>query len=287
MRDWKDIILPEFEVRKTRAQKTAFIEMLRGVYGDRLSVEEDKGGLKSRNIVIGDPERAKIVYTAHYDTCARMPFPNFITPCNFLVYLLYQLLITVILLIPPFGLAALTAHLSSGLPEFAGLMLTELALFVPLVAETWLIMAGPQNPHTANDNTSGVVTVLTLCDRLTEQGNTDCAFILFDHEEMGLLGSAAYAKKHPDVKKNTMIVNLDCVSDGDNILIVYSKPAADTPLIAHIREKAGEVFGGYEKGVLSLRPGCLQKDRRGCRPEESARGGTVHGQNPHPEGHRV
>jgi len=247
MHDWKNIILPEFEVRKTRAQKTKFIEMLREIYGDRLSVEEEKGGLKSRNIVIGDPETAKIVFTAHYDTCARMPFPNFITPCNFFAYLVYQLILTAVLLIPAFGIAALAAFLTADLPDSAGLILTELGLFVPLMAELYLIMAGPQNPHTANDNTSGVVTVLTICDRLTEAGNTDTAFILFDHEEMGLVGSAAYAKKHPNVKNSTLIVNLDCVSDGDNILIVTSKQAEGSDFAEYIGSRAEEVFGKYAK----------------------------------------
>ena len=38
--NWKDRILPDYEVRKTADQKTAFIEMLRSVYGDRIRVEE-------------------------------------------------------------------------------------------------------------------------------------------------------------------------------------------------------------------------------------------------------
>ena len=91
-RNWKEILLPQYEIRKTKAQKTAFIEMLRGVYGERLRVEEEKKGMKSRNIVLGDPDKAKVICTAHYDTCAVLPFPNFITPKNFLVYLLYQAL---------------------------------------------------------------------------------------------------------------------------------------------------------------------------------------------------
>lgn len=247
MRDWKNIILPEYEIRKSRVQKTAFIEMLRGIYGERMTVEEEKSGLKSRNIVIGDPETAKVVFTAHYDTCAKMPFPNFITPCNFFVYLVYQFLITAVLLVPPFVLSVLAAHLSAELPEFAGLVFAELALFVPLMIEMWLIMAGPANTHTANDNTSGVVTVLTICDRLTEAGKCDAAFILFDHEEMGLLGSAAYAKKHPNVKNNSLIVNLDCVSDGDNILIVTSKQAEGSDFAQYISTCAEDVFGKYAK----------------------------------------
>ena len=87
--DWKAVLMPEFEVRKSRAQKTAFIGMLAGRFGDRMRTETCGSLVKSRNIVIGDPETAKIIYTAHYDTCARLPVPNFITPRNIPVFLLY------------------------------------------------------------------------------------------------------------------------------------------------------------------------------------------------------
>ena len=32
-----------------------------------------------------------------------------------------------------------------------------------------------------------------------------------------MLGSAAFAKKHKEVKKNTPVINFDCVGDGDSI----------------------------------------------------------------------
>lgn len=243
--NWKFIILPAYEIRKSKKQKCAFINLLRETYGDRLRVEESGTLLKSRNIVIGNPDTAKVIYTAHYDTCARMPFPNFITPKNALVYILYQLLLTAVLVVPPFALAALTATLSKPLPEFAGLMLTELALFAALIAEMWLLMAGPANCHTANDNTSGVVTVLTLADRLADRD--DAAFILFDNEEVGLLGSAAFAKAHPEVKKNTLLVNFDCVSDGDWLLMSFSKSAQETELYRCVSDKAEEICGAYGK----------------------------------------
>ena len=34
----------------------------------------------STNIIIGDMDKADIIYTAHYDTCAMLPFPNMIIP---------------------------------------------------------------------------------------------------------------------------------------------------------------------------------------------------------------
>lgn len=87
-------IFEKYQVRKTKKQKNAFIEYVEQrarELGYQCRVE--KGRFGAKNIVVGDPEQAKVLYTAHYDTCAVLPFPNFITPKNFFIYLLYQFLI--------------------------------------------------------------------------------------------------------------------------------------------------------------------------------------------------
>lgn len=94
-----DKILEQYEVRKSNKEKTAFIDYLK----DRLSqsgydkdndikVEEKwKGILKTRNIVVGNPEEAKIFITAHYDTCAVIPFPNLLSPTNPVIFWGFQI----------------------------------------------------------------------------------------------------------------------------------------------------------------------------------------------------
>ena len=92
MTETTKVLFERYEVRKTKAQKAAFADYVREVaeqYGYTFSVEQHSNG--ARNLVVGDAKRARAVYTAHYDTCARTPFPNFITPKNFLIYFLYQL----------------------------------------------------------------------------------------------------------------------------------------------------------------------------------------------------
>lgn len=215
--NWKEELLENYQIRKTRQQKAAFIEHLAEIYGDRLHVEESGKLVKSRNIVIGDPDTASVVYGAHYDTCARLPFPNLITPKNFVIFLLYQVLVALVIIVPCFALWALTAYYTKSL------LLTELVLFAVLIAMMGLMMAGPANRHTANDNTSGVVTVLTLADRLCER--KDVCFVLFDNEEVGLFGSMEFAKKHRNVRDHVLVVNFDCVSDGDWLMLMSSKPA--------------------------------------------------------------
>ena len=222
---WKDDLLQNYQVRKTYAQKSAFIDHLAEIYGDRMHVETSGKLPKTRNIVLGNPDTASVIYAAHYDTCARLPFPNFITPKNFVLFLLYQLFVGVVMITPvlllELPLTALLVWL--GLPDGVDLLLSELFLLLGMFAVYLFMIAGPANPHTANDNTSGVVTVLTLADRLAER--TDVCFVLFDHEESGLFGSAAFAKVHKNVRDHTLLVNFDCVSDGDWLMILASKAA--------------------------------------------------------------
>lgn len=214
-------IFEKYQVRKSGKQKTAFIayvQQLAERYGYACKVE--KGAFGARNIVIGDPDTAKVLYTAHYDTCARLPFPNFITPKNFLIYLLYQLLICAVI----FAIAFVLGFVFSALPiseNYYGILsrLPSLLCFVLL----YLMLDGPANKHTANDNTSGVTTVLDIMGALPQDQRGKVAFVLFDLEEAGLFGSSAFASKHKAVKKNTLVINFDCVSDGQTMLFALKR----------------------------------------------------------------
>lgn len=211
-------IFERFEVRKSKKQKTAFIEWLTGqatAAGYEVTVE--KGSFGARNIVVGDPDKAKVVYTAHYDTCAVLPFPNFITPKNFFIYLLYQVVLTAALLLP--------AAAAGVIMNYFDLPYTITVMYILLWGVVFLVMFGPANRHTANDNTSGVVTLIDLMNAMPEHLRSDAAFIFFDLEEAGLLGSSAYAGKHKKEMKKKLLVNFDCVSDGKNIIFAVRKGA--------------------------------------------------------------
>jgi hypothetical protein len=188
----------------------------------------ERGSLGSRNVVIGDVSKAKVVYTAHYDTCPALPFPNFITPKNFLIYFLYQIFITLIFLVIP--LVALEVIFmaiakASGLGEDLSHIIFMVIYFLVLGGFLALTMAGPANKHTVNDNTSGVTTLIDTMTILPDELKSDVAFIFFDLEEAGLVGSKSFFKKHKNVMNNKLLVNFDCVSDGENILLVLSKKA--------------------------------------------------------------
>lgn len=219
-------IFEKHQIRKSRKQKTAFIDYVRATAAELgYDSRTEKGYLGARNIVVGNPDTAKVIYTAHYDTCAVMPFPNFITPKCIWLFLLYQILVGVLLVvIPSILLGALSAGLAVCGIGIDPLLLYDLWLIL-ILAVCWLIMAGPANKHTANDNTSGVTTLLDTMTALPEELRGEVAFVFFDLEEMGLFGSAGFASKHKKVTQNTLVVNFDCVSDGNNILFVLRKGA--------------------------------------------------------------
>lgn len=213
-------ILQQYQVRRSRKQKDAFIAYAKSAaekagYSLR---EEPLGSRPSRNLIAGDPERAQVLFTAHYDTCAEMPFPNLIYPQNRLLSILAQMPLVLLILGISLGAAAWAETWGGRTAAFAVSYTLYFALFL-------LIYFGPGNPHTANDNTSGVAALMEIMAALPAEQKPDVCFIFFDHEEYGKVGSKAYAKAHPGITEGKILMNLDCVGDGDDFLIVAPKQA--------------------------------------------------------------
>lgn len=221
-------IFERYQIRKTKKQKTAFIEYIRSLTVEHgYSFRVEKGSFGARNIVVGDPDTAKVVYTAHYDTCPVLPFPNFITPKNFGIYLLYQLALTVGIFLVVWGIMVGSTWLGGLLADYG--YISE--IMIPLISALLvyfclgLLLFGPANRHTANDNTSGVTVLVDLLCALPEEKRTEVALVFFDLEEVGLVGSASFAKAHKKAMKDRLLVNFDCVSDGTNFLFALRKHA--------------------------------------------------------------
>jgi Zn-dependent M28 family amino/carboxypeptidase len=87
------------------------------------------------------------------------------------------------------------------------------------------MMCGPANKHTANDNTSGVITLLEIYGHLTEEEKQKVCFVFFDNEEVGLLGSSQFRRQYKQYMQDKLLINFDCVSDGDAFLLGISKKA--------------------------------------------------------------
>ena len=224
-------VLRDFPVRKTKQQKAAFREAVLS-YAKSLgyACKEEKGQFGTVNVCIGNTDDAKILVTAHYDTCAAMPIPNFITPCNFPVYLLYQLLLTVVIIALAGILGGVIGALLSN--PFYAVLVAEVVFF-GLFA---LLLFGPANKNNANDNTSGVVAVLETAAALSDEQRKTMAFVLFDLEEAGLLGSSAYRKAHRQASSKQLVLNVDCAGDGRELMMVPTKKLKKlTPMLQRLQ----------------------------------------------------
>ena len=205
-------IMDTYQVRKSKSQKEKFRNWLCGELEKAGCAPSVETCFAAKNVVAGDPEKAKVIFSAHYDTCAVLPIPNFITPRNMFFYLAYQLVFVAVMLAAVFAWD-LFAFAALNLPFLVGI-LGSYALCAFFV---WWILDGPANRHTANDNTSGVLTLLEIALSLPAEDREKVCFVFFDNEEKGLFGSAAFTRAHKRAKKSTLNVNFDCVSDGDSI----------------------------------------------------------------------
>ena len=205
-------ILDDFQIRKSRKQKEAFrtwlCEELKSA-GYAPGVEKS---FAAKNVVAGDPDAARVIFSAHYDTCAVLPIPNFITPRNIFFYICYQMLFLLIFLVvvlvfdlAVFSLTDASAEVGIGLS------------YILCIFMVWWIIDGKANKHTANDNTSGVITLLETALAMPSEDREKVCFVFFDNEEKGMFGSAAFTKAHKRAKKEALNINFDCVSDGDYI----------------------------------------------------------------------
>ena len=210
-------ILEQYQVRKTKKQKNAFISLIQQHFPE-VSIQE--GGFpRCKNLIIGNIESAKVIVSAHYDTCAQLPIPNFITPTNPMLSILYSVLIYI-----PVFLAVYILNILLGIyiDSFWVHYFVSLSAILALLL---LLVIGPPNKHTANDNTSGVIALCELLEVLPKEERSNAAFIFFDHEETGLIGSAYFRSKYKKQLKDRLLINLDCISDGDYILISANKSA--------------------------------------------------------------
>lgn len=238
-------VVKNYPVRKSKKQKRAFrADVTQWLQNLGYPVCEEEGSFHSCNLVIGDPQRARYLVTAHYDTCARLPFPNLITPCNFWTFLLYQIFIFLMLMLPALAVGGLVGYL---LHSFnIGYFLFVVLLWAAIV----LMLIGPANSSNVNDNTSGVVTLLEIARSIPELHRKNVCFVLFDLEEAGLIGSASYKKKHKREIPNQLVLNLDCVGEGDDI---YFFPTAKLKKSKERLAPLQKLAGGYGKKSIAVR----------------------------------
>lgn len=250
-----DKILQDYQVRKSNKEKTVFIDYLKNRlaqkgYDPETEITVDskgKGLCWSRNILVGNPEQAQVIFTAHYDTCAVLPFPNLMAPTNPFLFILFQLLLVVIIFLMTGAIGFLVGLLfRSGVVAY----FTFLGALILLMVQ---MLIGYRNKHTANDNTSGVVVLTRFLEALPVEQRSKVCVVYFDNEEKGLLGSAFFAKKYKKNMKNKLLINLDCVGDGRNVVSMAKLSAGKDALYGAFLEALEQAAEGADVRFLRKR----------------------------------
>lgn len=235
--DYLGFLHSTYPIRRTEKQKETFREYIKTT-GKRLGVKVNVETLKNKhnNIIIGDPETAKIIFTAHYDTPATSIIPNLMMPRNKFLSSLYHFGFYFVLAF----VSMFTAVIATKVLAFAYEAI--ICIYVVLYFTTfYLATRAFTNKNNKNDNTSGVATILSILERNLDK---NVAYILFDNEEKGLLGSKAYNEKHKQELVNKLVVNFDCVGLGDNIIFVVKNDAEKLEEFKVLKEnfKGSDVF---------------------------------------------
>lgn len=217
-----NLLNEEFGVRRRNEEKKDFRDFVLSE-AEKMGISakvETTGDGKNENVIVGDPEGAKVVLTAHYDTPATSLFPNIMIPRNIPLFFAYQMLPVAFMLAVALSVSYLVGMV--WLSDERAYMLTFLALYYGLY---FLMFRGPSNPKNHNDNTSGVATLLEIMKGLSEEKRGRVAFIFFDNEEKGKKGSKAYFTDHKAEMEKKLLINFDCVGSGDTVVFIAREEA--------------------------------------------------------------
>lgn len=244
-------IFTRFPTRFRRTEKEELFAYLReqllamGYSEKEITERRGTNGIDCRNLVVGKVD-APNVYTAHYDTPGRTGFllgTSHIfgqTGAN----IFFTLAFMVIIFAAMAGVGFLTDYLEPVLKENTW-MLTFAMPLVGIIAMLMLIVPMlVKNKNNRNDNTSGVLSLLGIAQRIVndEQLRADTCLIFFDNEEWGLLGSGLHASQLKSAKVDVTkqrIINIDCVGVGDKLIIASTsrKNATADSLVKDLEDK--------------------------------------------------
>ena len=251
MSDFASRIERDYPVRRKAQEKERFriwlVATLREM-GYPVALQSSESALQSggrvTNVVVGDPERAKLILTAHYDTPLRELLPPLICPTRPVTYVLYQALTPVLALAVSF-LAAFALTFPFNAPFW-----TLPVFLVLLIACLAYLKLGPSETNNLNDSTSGVAALLETAARLTPRYRGNVCFVFFDCGAQANQGAKAFRKKYP-VTRERSVIHLDCVGDGDEVLFLPSKYSRwNGELLDFINESFADIGKPESKTVL-------------------------------------
>ncbi len=220
--------LNEHSIRKTKKQKTSFIQHLCAFVSSKgyvSEIEQTKSG--SRNVVVGNFADAQVIYTAHYDTPSRSLIPTVITPKLPILSSLSKIAVALAVLLPAFAVFLLLASLlpAAGILPTVSVLIAIIAAIAAFVTLMMLFVAGVAREDNENFNTSGLLALLEIMDKTPEAIRNKVAFVFLDNQENGYIGAKDFAKKHKHYIGKKFIINIDAIGLGEDIVVAVNAGA--------------------------------------------------------------
>lgn len=238
-------LLDSYQIRKTKKDKQAFLLWLKAhCEKHNYELTEDSYSKNGKNLIVGDVESAELVLTAHYDTPPNFFIPMVMFFSNWASFLLSQALV-----IPPvFLLVFLSTYISTFLAnEFSllSLMLPSIIMILYMLQ----ITIGFSNKNNANDNTSGVATLISVLEDMPPNIREKVCVVFFDQEELGLVGSSNFNKKYRETMKTKALINFDCVAVGDTLNFITNKALRASKYEGILETAAKKITAGSDKNI--------------------------------------
>lgn len=206
-------------VRFTREQRrTAEEAMEKLIAGWGYPVQIEGDGRNHRQIVVGDPEHAGIMVTAHYDTPSRKLMPGLEVPLNPAFHGLYQLICAVVYMIPALIVMLLVTQLIRN-PRIG------LAAFLICYVLTLAALRNAAANRNNRNASSGLKAVLCLLKSLPEEKRSHLCAVLFDDGEKGHRSAREFGMTHPREQHMRFSICLDRVGRGSHLLLIASDQA--------------------------------------------------------------
>ena len=223
-------LLDNYQVRKSFKQKQKFIKWLKKHLDEhdyKLDEQHYKKG-RGRNLIVGNPETAEIILTAHYDTPPNALFPMSIIVGSIPMYILGQIFIFFPIILVLWLLQRAVSAFFGDLGIWSEMMpffWSEISLWALIVLFLWFfqMIMGFANRKNANDNTSGVAVLLSLLEDLPRERRSIVCFVFFDEEEKGLVGSKFFNKSYHEKIRSKPVINFDCVAHGQHLMFITRK----------------------------------------------------------------
>ncbi|MBO4914077.1 MAG: M28 family peptidase [Oscillospiraceae bacterium] len=225
MSKYADRILREYPVRRKANEKEAFRLWLMGALRELGYKPELQNvntplqvGSRAVNVVAGDPEKAKLILVAHYDTGIKSLLPPLIMPTRPATQLLYLALTPVLVM-----LAALVLSFVLTYPFNAPGATLPIFLML-LLASLLYLRFGPSETNNVNDNSSGVAALLETAAGLTPHYRAETAIVFLDGGCAGMSGARGFRAKYPSAKEKP-VFNVSCVAKGDELVVLPGRYA--------------------------------------------------------------